>query len=152
MRDMIGQLINDLTQPAGSQGGTLVDNYSRNRAWSLDHPTYNTQLSPQDEGLFRQWVGANKVPFNPDSIVSDYDMRGFWGGLQSGDPLAKQALDPNDNQMHFPDKWKTPYHETFSNQSLYANGKAPDWQGDKLVTQDGKVLFDDQAPKIGAGS
>jgi hypothetical protein len=73
-------------------------------------------------------------------------MRGFWKGLQDADTQAKSAVDPNDGKLHYPDYWKTPYHETFSNQSKWANEKAPRWtDDDKLITPDGRVLFDDRA-------
>ena len=111
-----------------------------------DH-TYNTVLPPMDELLFRGWLQKNGVPFNPEAPVSDYDMRGFYRGLMQGDPKAKSAIDPNDNQLHYPDWWKTPYHETFSNESQWANpNTAPSWtEDDKLVTPAGRVLFDDRA-------
>lgn len=76
----------------------------------------------------------------------DYDMRGFWKALQAGDPLAQAAIDPNDQRMHYPDYWKTPYHETFSAESQWADPKkAPSWNDkDQLVMPDGTVIFDDR--------
>jgi hypothetical protein len=63
----------------------------------------------------------------------------------SGDPLAKNAVDPNDGIMHFPDTWKTPYHETFSNDSQWALPSAPAWNDkDQLVAPNGGILFDDR--------
>ena len=106
---------------------------------------YATKLDPADEQRFRAWVKANRVPFNPDDPTADYDMRGFWQALQKGDPKARQAIDPNDNRMHFPDFWKTPYDYTFSAESKFANGDAPRWTNDdKLVTPKGVVMFDDR--------
>ena len=89
------------------------------------------------------------MPFDPDAKgPTDYDMRGFWSGLQSGDPRAMSAVDPNDGQMHYTDTWKTPYHETFSADSQWGSPSlgAPTWNdSDQLVTGDGKVLYDDRA-------
>lgn len=116
----------------------------RNRQWAKPGD-YETSLSAKDEHTFRDWVKANKVPFNPNDEISDYDMRGFWKGLQSKDPAATTGIDPNDGKMHFSDKWKTPYHETFSNQSMYAKPNAPHWNGDKLIDERGHILFDDAA-------
>jgi hypothetical protein len=123
-------------------------NYQKNAQWlKPGEHVYNTPLLPQDEGAFRQWLTTNNVPFDPNKRVSDYDMRGFWQGLQAGDPKATSAVDPNDNRLHYPDYWKTPYHQTFSNESQWANDKAPAWNDkDQLVTPDGRVLFDDRAP------
>ena len=84
---------------------------------------YVTQLDPQDETRFQSWVKQNQIPWQ-DSPTSDYDMRGFWKAQQSGDPNAKRGAN-----LHFPDTWKTPYHETFSNESKYALPTAGRWAG-----------------------
>lgn len=123
----------------------MQSNFARNKAGAKPGE-YSTALSPEEEQQFGSWVSANKVPFNGRDPVQDYDMRGFWKGLQSGDPDAMTAVDPNDQRMHFPDKWKTPYHETFSADSQYATPDAPHWQDNrKLVDKDGKTLYDDIA-------
>ena len=121
--------------------------YARNQAWVKpgDH-NYTTDLGDA-EPQFQQWVTQNKVPFDPKRTTpQDYDMRGFYQGLQNGDARAKSAIDPNDGKMHYPDYWKTPYHETFSAQSQWAAPNAPQWNDkDQLVGADGAVLFDDRA-------
>ena len=122
--------------------------YQRNLPWvKAGTHIYNTVLTPDQEKQFRSWVQKNKVLFDPNAHVSDYDMRGFWLALQNGDPRAKSAVDPNDKKIHYPDYWKTPYDATFSNQSQWANPEsAPHWTSDdKLVTPDGRVIWDDRA-------
>ena len=113
--------------------------------------TYNTMLDPGQEQFFRQWVAQNKVPFDPDATTpQDYDMRGFYQALQQGNPRAVSAVDPNDSQMHYPDYWKTPLHQTFSNESQWAPANAPVWNAqDQLVTQGGRVVFDDKRGPFG---
>lgn len=107
---------------------------------------FNTSLPPDQELAFKTWLSTNDVPFDPTKTTSDYDMRGFWKALQSGDKMAASAIDPNDGRMHYPDFWKTPYHATFSNQSQWALPNAPRWTpDDKLVTSDGHIIFDDRA-------
>lgn len=148
-----------------SASPTPQQNFAANRPYILpgiaDDHSYSTRLSPSDEVKFQQWVTANKVPFDPKSTTPDYDMRGYWKASQ--DPAAWKTLqdggkipadvgpagtriDPNDGQPHYPDFWKTPYHQTFSNESQWAGPNAPHWtDDDKLVTPDGKVVFDDRA-------
>lgn len=126
----------------------LTDIYARNAPFIKGTPSsYSTTLGPMEEQMFRGWVAKNNVPFNPSSVdpQSDYDMRGFYRGLVSGDPKAMSAIDPNDTQMHYPDYWKTPYHETFSNQSQWALPHAPSWdEQDKLTGTNGRIIFDDR--------
>lgn len=118
---------------------------ARNQQWSVPG-VYNTPLQFNQETQFRKWVGQERVPFDPNAASSDYDMRGFWQSLQAGDPRATRAIDPNDNRLHYPDYWKTPTHETFSNQSQWATPDAPMWTpDDRLVDKKGQVLFDDKA-------
>lgn len=111
--------------------------------------SYNTKLNDLDEMAFRQWVQKNNVPFDPSaSAPQDYDMRGFYQGLKQQNPIAQSAIDPNDNRMHYPDYWKTPIHETFSNESQWAPASAPAWnEKDQLVSQGGRIVFDDRASK-----
>ena len=150
--DLVPQAVRTPVDNSGDEeAAALQKNFARNQAWlKAGSSGFATALSPQEETAFQQWVGQNKVPFDPaDKGPSDYDMRGFWRALQAGDPMAKSAVDPNDSRLHYPDYWKTPYHETFSSESQWADpGKAPKWNDmDQLVAPDGKVLFDDRAKK-----
>lgn len=127
---------------------TLNANFNKNRKYVQPRDSYSTALSPAEETAFRAWVKANKVPFNPNDSVSDYDMRGFYKGLQSNDPEARSAINPNDKQLHFSDKWKTPYHKSFSNESMYATPNAPAWINDFQLADPttGQVVFDERTP------
>ena len=98
-----------------------------------------TKLSPKDEASFRQWVAKTKAPITPD-----YDMRGFW---KSG---GATQINPNDGLPHYSDTFKTPLHQSFSGESIYANPRSrpPTWNdSDQLVTPDGAVLFDERAKR-----
>jgi hypothetical protein len=110
---------------------------------------YITQLSEAPEQAFQQWVKKNNVPFD-SSTKADYDMRGFWVALMSGDPRATTATSQDDGQIHYPDTWKTPYHKTFSNESIYATHAAPKWVGYKLIDYYGRVIAD-ETPKVNSG-
>ena len=99
---------------------------------------YKTELPPQDEQKFQSWVKQNKIPFENDTETSDYDMRGFWKAQQAGDPEAKRAAN-----LHFPDTYKTPYHETFSNESKYALPSAGHWEGDTFVPPSSAAAVDE---------
>jgi hypothetical protein len=121
----------------------FADTAGANAAWVRpgEH-TYNTPLQPADETAFRNWTQQNKVLFNPDAGVTDYDMRGYWQGLQTGDPRARSGVDPDDQRLHYPDVWKTPYHQTFSRESQWATPQAPQWTPQRtLVDQFGNTLF-----------
>lgn len=109
-------------------------------------PSYHTPLSPENEQKFLRWVKDTGVPFD-NSGESDYDMRGFWRALQQGDPDAQTAVSAFDGKLHFPDTYKTPYHRTFSNESIYASPDAPHWEGDKLIDKNGKVIADETPKK-----
>ncbi len=108
--------------------------------------SYDTNLGLAEPD-FRYWLAQNKVPFDPKAPVTDYDMRGFYKGLAQGDPHALTAVNPNDKRLHFPDYWKTPYHETFSNESQWAGNTAPQWnQQDQLISPGGRILKDERNP------
>lgn len=104
-----------------------------------------TQLGPLDEMAFRQWVNQNQVPFDPNRSGQDYDMRGFYQGMQQQHPRATAAVNPNDQRMHYPDYWKMPTHKTFSQDSQWAGPIAPRWSElDQLVSPGGRILFDER--------
>lgn len=119
--------------------------YQRNQAWAKPAQSYLTTLPAHQEQQFQNWVSQNKVPFDP-SPTADYDMRGYWQGLQSKDPHAISGVNSNDNALHFSDWWKTPYHESFSNESQWALPNAPRWNDrDQLIGPDGSVVFDERS-------
>lgn len=120
----------------------LNNNYQRNSQYARPGP-YTTQLSPQNEAGFQNWVKGNNINYDqswpPDQSMQDYDMRGYYQAMQNGDPVAVQA-----GNNHFPDQWKTPYHPTFSNISNYATPNAPSWQNNVLSDQNGNVIADER--------
>ena len=93
---------------------------------------YKTELSPEQETGFRQWVEQNNIPFR-DSVNNDYDMRGFY---QSG---KVPVINQQDQLPHFTDQFKTPSHQTFSNESQYATPDAPHWDNNLLKSPTGEV-------------
>ena len=114
------------------------------------HP-WSTQLSPEEEQVFQQHVQGGffgRIPsqevLNPNA---DYDYRGFFHGIITGDPRAQGVINPKDKELHYPDIWKTPLHRSFSNESQYANPEtAPRWNNkDQLIDpKTGKVVFDEK--------
>jgi hypothetical protein len=133
-------------QPTSEQ----MDIYNRNAPYVAQGApiTFNTSLPPLQEMQFRDWLTQNKVPFDPSGSPQDYDMRGFYAGLQSGHPQAMTAVNQNDKQLHYPDYWKTPLHESFSAESQWAGPNAPKWNDkDQLVTPDGRIVFDERKRK-----
>lgn len=125
--------------------------FARNSQYAQPAPVmqggYLTKLNPLDELAFQHWVQTNNVPFDP-SPTADYDMRGFWKALSTGDPKATTGMNANDGKMHFTDSFKTPYHESFSAESRYAAPGAPKWNDlDQLVTPSGRIVFDERKQK-----
>lgn len=113
----------------------------------------DTGLDLLTEAMFQKWVGDNGVPFDPAARVSDYDMRGFYRGLQQGDPAARGAINPNDGLMHYPDYWKNPGHVSFSSESRLAGPDAPSWINDsQLAAPSGRILYDEKSPPVTMGS
>jgi hypothetical protein len=133
--DLLRQLVMQLTAQSIMQ---------QNQQYAQPGP-YSTMLMPSQEVMFRNWLQAGDVPFNPNLTgAQDYDMRGFWQAMQQGDPRATSAVSPFDQQMHYPDYWKTPYHQTFSADSQWARPGAPSWLGGQLMDRRGNVLFDER--------
>lgn len=98
---------------------------------------YQTNLSDPEKFDFVHWLQQSNVPYD-NSPQSDYDMRGFYK-----DPQAESGISPVDNQIHFSDKFKTPYHQSFSAESQYADERAPRWKGNKLVDSGGNTVHVD---------
>jgi hypothetical protein len=120
---------------------------SRNMVYA--NPNWQSEmakLTPEQEQQFVKWVESNKIPFNIKDKYPDYDMRGYWLSLQ--DPkAAKSAVNKFTGTLHFPDIYKTPYHESFSKESKWATDKAPSWKDNKLVLPNGTVVFEDKPGK-----
>jgi hypothetical protein len=83
-----------------------------------------TQLTPEKEAAFRQWIAANHIT-DLDAPESGYDYRGAF--------LAGEGR--HGANGHFTDKFKQHGHETFSEESQYSNGAndGGHWNGDKFV-------------------
>jgi hypothetical protein len=104
-------------------------------------PSYRTPLSPAEEQMFQAWVKQNNVPYR-DEPDADYDMRGYYNDIVA---KGKEAtVTGPDGAPHYPDTYKTPYHETFSNESKYAPPDAPRWDGNVLVDNRGRTLVDEE--------
>lgn len=105
--------------------------------------SYDTQLDPSQEKSYRTWmnrIGHTKAAgYRIDDNFSgqDYDYRGFF---QKNGPVAIGQ------GQHFPDEFKKPAHETFSNESRYATGedaaKAGSWDGERFTPAQSGNPFD----------
>jgi len=125
---------------------TVLD---RNMQWA--DPSWKdklTVLKTSDEAKYQQWAHANKVP-----QTADYDMRGFWK-----DPTMSTSVNQNDHKIHYNDKYKTPLHESFSNESKFVTpsqrNEAPRWnkaglkkgeEAYQLMLPNGRVILDEKA-------
>jgi len=152
LNPIIKTALNRLGQPKKKPEATpAVSDYAkyrenllkRNSAYSdPDWQKKLTKLLPEQEQAFMNWVKENKVPFDPKDPYPDYDMQGFWQALQAKDPRATTAINKTDKERHWPDTWKTPYHESFSRESQWAKEGAPSWKDEKLVLPNGKLLYE----------
>ena len=100
------------------------DNEESNNTFAKGGPKrdkfYNTQLTPQQEQQYQQWVQTLPINLRNDY---DYDLRGAW--LNGDLP---------DQNYHMTDKWKKPWHPTFSNESVYSTPGAEGgrWDGEEF--------------------
>lgn len=77
---------------------------------------FNTKLTPAEEVEFAQWAVNNGYVDDKGNIdIYDYDLKGAWKDINSGD------MNGPDQRGHLGDKYKKPNHPTFSNQSQYHN-------------------------------
>jgi hypothetical protein len=111
--------------------------YQHNAPFAKPGP-YQTTLPPADEQQFRQWVSQNRVPFDPSTPTTDYDMRGYYQAMKAGKAEPWKGAG-----SHFPDTYKTPYDTTFSGESQYAQPNTPFvWRGNTLIDKrTGQIIF-----------
>lgn len=90
----------------------------------LLQPGERSDIPPEQEMAFRQWLKANKVT-DLDAPDSFYDYRGaFLAGLNRG------------KDGHWPDTYKQHGHPTFSVESRYATPGDPTagrWEGETFI-------------------
>ncbi len=119
------------SQPAMQIPANMASPIVRNLPYAKPGP-YITQLKPDQQVAFQQWVKANNVPYNP-SAAADYDMPGYWRDVASKG-RTETAINPVDQRLHFPDTYKTPSHQSFSAESRYATPDNPfKWRGETLL-------------------
>jgi hypothetical protein len=130
------------SQPDGSETQAQIN--ARNAPYSIGGNQI-TKLNGTEAPLFFDWVNKNSVPYD-SSPQADYDMPGFWKAALRGEPGLELQKNPNDHQMHFPDRFKTDRHISFSNESQYATADAPRWINDHQLadTHTGKIVFDEK--------
>jgi hypothetical protein len=90
------------------EGGTVPDNGK-----------YTTKLTDKEEKEFQDWYSKvskhkNLNP-NPDAEEQKYDYRGYWKNED------REGILSEDTEAHFIDKYKQPFHPTFSTESQYSN-------------------------------
>ena len=82
---------------------------------------YGTGLAPEQEAAYRLWVTTLPERLRSDY---DYDLRGAW-----------LAGDRPDGEGHMTDRWKKPWHPTFSEESVYSRPgvQGGRWEGETFV-------------------
>ena len=117
--EMIDKLYQNLN---GAKLYTKSKDEFYNQFFQSQKPSYQTQLSADEEQKYQQW--KQKLPGDLKND-NDYDLRGQY----KADPNVAPS-----ERMHFTDEFKKPNHITFSDQSKYndpANGVVGGhWEGD----------------------
>ena len=90
---------------------------------------YNTVLEPETETAYNAWASEN----GRHKDVYDYDLRGAYQEMQSGDMAAA-------DNGHLGDKYKKPNHPTFSNESIY-HGSDGKLGGSWTENENGQTVF-----------
>jgi hypothetical protein len=111
-----------------------------------DAPARGTSLAPDEEAKYRKWLGGigmtREAGYNVDENFSgtDYDLRGFYKKYGPANINVRGG-------QHFPDEFKLPNHQTFSDESKFATGadaaKAGHWNGDQYAAADPWAQFPD---------
>lgn len=96
------------------------DSYGQKFWWRRGNNLYFK--GGKDKRSFDDWANKASV-YKGIRIKGDpaYDYKSWY----NEDPNRAYALLNDDPNAHFDDKWKTPYHPTFSDQSVYSNAKHP---------------------------
>lgn len=85
-----------------------------------------TYLQPDQEAAYRQWMNQightyeQGFEVSPQYSGNNYDYRGFY---------SKYGAVPLDAGQHLTDEYKLPSHPTFSDESIYAKGRAAPYAG-----------------------
>lgn len=88
---------------------------------------YNTELTPEEQVQFDQWVKQASAKRGSDVMMDQgtYDIKGWWKNDRT-----------NDVDGHGSDRWKKPNHPKFTDESIYsgADGFQPGtWEGDAFL-------------------
>lgn len=116
------------TKKIASPSGNILNEEElpkRRRRDNSETDQYVTRLTPEDEASFQSWykdfASNRNLDLDPDAKEHHYDYRGYWNA-------NRENPNPTSEDGHLPDTWKTPGHETFSNESIYAK-YAPEMAG-----------------------
>lgn len=106
--------------------------------------SYNPNLANSDSA-FQQWYLNNTIEGKSNMPYSDKGDYDYYSYFRNGDYKNYQG-------GHFPDTYKRPNHQTFSNESIYSTpeNRGGSWNGDKYVPNkmdDGGIVDDDPKKK-----
>lgn len=76
--------------------------------------------------------GLNLNPYDKEHY---YDYESYYNNEIKPNPIGYEAIRITRPDSHFPDTYKLPGHETFSDESIYSNNKTRGghWEGDKFI-------------------
>jgi hypothetical protein len=114
---------------------------------------FGTNLKPEAEKEFASF--AKNIQQLP---TPDFDLRGLFkeakgkglvDKILGGQETELGGINPTTQTFHFTDKFKTPFHKSFSRESQFATKDAPRWvqnedQSFRLVDANNKTLIDER--------
>jgi len=121
--------------------GTMEDVLKNLKSKGLPSP-YGTPLNIKERLAYDLWKVKNQVQDDPRGFNNSYDMEGFFKDMVLNNPNKDDSgiTTLMADGIHYPDKYKTPFHPTTSNESKY---KMPSMNRNWLPNGDGTYSLTD---------
>lgn len=119
---------------------------------------FATTLTPEEEQGFANFAKQTRnlpdVGYDLKGLYKEANDKNLINDILQGKNTELAGMNPGTQSFHYTDKYKTPFHESFSRESQYATPEAPQWlenpnqQGFQLVDKQGNILIDESQQKM----